>query len=128
MPVSGDHKAWIPAACGSISRSRSGPTISRPATPLATPAIIKGLQPTKFRFVGGDDYLAALLVLDLVFFAEPEKLANPRDAKLGLEGAGTVVYPRVNDAAVVPCLVGGQPALLLQHGNGATVELGPRDA
>ena len=37
MPVFGDHSARIPAECGSISRSRSGPIISSPGTPFATP-------------------------------------------------------------------------------------------
>ena len=37
IAVRGDHSAPTPAACGSISRMRSGPTSSRPSTSLASP-------------------------------------------------------------------------------------------
>ena len=44
IPVRGLHSARIPATWGSISRIRSGPTSSRPSTPLASPLALSAAR------------------------------------------------------------------------------------
>src|SRR5262249_32639558 len=60
-----------------------------------------------------DDHLAAALGRYAVPLAVRVKFARPCDTQARLQGAGSVVDARVDDAAVVPALVGTDPWLLL---------------
>ncbi len=79
------------------------------------PSLVQLFHPTQLRLVGGDDHLAAPLVVDSVLVAKPDHGLHALDAELGLAGARTVVDSRVDDAAVVAGLVGGQLPLFLHH-------------
>jgi hypothetical protein len=50
--------------------------------------------------------------------AEGPQQASATPAELGLQAAGMVVQPGMDDPAVVPALVPGKPVLLLKDGNG----------
>ena len=114
MPVSGDQMALTPAACGSISRRRSRPMSSSRATPLALPRAKSSCRRGTSDLVGGDDHLAAHLVVDAALVAVLAELEVAGVAEAGLLGAGSVVDARVDDAAVVTGLVLGDLALFLQ--------------
>ena len=65
-----------------------------------------------------DDDLAAALVGDVVLLAELQHLLGPADRQPGLGGAGAVVEPAVDDAAVVAGLMLADIRFFLQHDDG----------
>src|SRR5581483_95628 len=83
--------------------------------PVGLPALVDRLQPRQLRLVGGHDHLAAALPRDAVGVAELLHLARALHARARLERAGLVVDAGVDDAAVVPGLVGRETLFLLQH-------------
>ena len=67
-------------------------------------------------FVGrGDDHLAALLMLDAVRAAEGQHLLQALHGALRLDRAGLVVQARMQHAAVVARLVGGELGLFFHQ-------------
>ena len=105
MPVLGEYRALIPTQCGSSSRSRSGPIISRPSTPLAWPRCKEVLEPWQLAFGDRDDHLAAAIGRDALLFAIGVHLALSLDAETRLERPGRVVDAGVQHPAVVSGLV-----------------------
>jgi hypothetical protein len=78
--------------------------------------LVEGVQPRHLLLRGGDDDLAAAVVLDRVRLAEVHHQAHALHAQAGLEGAGLVVDAGVDDAAVVAGLVPAELGFLLaQH-------------
>ena len=106
-----------PTAWGSISAISSAPRRRRPGTPLACPRrSSSSRRPSSACRVAttslpvrraGDPALVAVLV----------ELARPGDAEPRLERPGLVVDARVDDAARVAGLVGGDRRLALEHGD-----------
>ena len=78
-------------------------------------ALVEVIQASQLALVGGDDHLAARIVLDLVFVAEPDEAVLPAHAEPRLPRAGPVVDAGVDDAAVMTRLVLGQLLLFLDH-------------
>jgi len=64
------------------------------------------------------DQLAAALVGDPLFGAEPVEGARAFDAEGSLQGARLVIEAGVDDAAVVPALMSGEAVFRLEHGHG----------
>ena len=77
-------------------------------------ALEERLEPRQLGLRGGDDHLADRVDADPVLRAELLHQPGALDAEPRLVRAGLVVDPRVDDAAVVPGLVRGQPRLLLE--------------
>ena len=73
------------------------------------------VQARDLRLVGGDDHLAAHLVVDAALVAVLAELEVAGVAEPSLLGAGSVVDSRVDDAAVVAGLVLGDLGLFFQH-------------
>ena len=63
----------------------------------------------------GDDQLARLRMGDAVGIAERPQQAGPAGAEPRLERTRLVIDSRVNHAAVVPALMGGNPRFLFEH-------------
>ena len=76
----------------------------------------RSVQARKFALMGGDNHLAADLMRDAVLAAEGDHGGSAGDAQLGLQRAGALIKARVDDAAVVAALVGGEAGFLLQDG------------
>ena len=72
--------------------------------------------------LGGDNNLAADRMRNTLLFAELHHGRGAFNAKLGLERAGLVVEPGVDDAAVVACLVQGDAGFLFED-HGAEVRM-----
>ena len=66
---------------------------------------------------GGGHDLSADIVVDTVLLGKSHQLVAPLDAIGGLEAAGGVVEPAVDDATVVAGLVVAQDVLFFQQGN-----------
>ena len=85
--------------------------------PVGCAPPVELVQAVDLRLVGGDDQLAAHLVLDAVLVAKlPEKDAAG-GAEIGLLGAGSVVDAGVDHAAVVTRLVLGYLVLFFDDRN-----------
>ena len=77
-------------------------------------ALEESLETRQLGRLGGDDDLAHALDADTLARAELRQEPGALDAEAGLERAGPVVDPRVDDAAVVTGLVLAESRLLLQ--------------
>ena len=106
-PVAGECRASIPAACGSSSRSRSGPIRSSPGTPLAVPRRSSSSSRGSSSGLRRDDHLAVPPSLDPALVAVVVQRRRALDAEPRLQRAGRVVDAGVDDAARVAALVGG---------------------
>ena len=93
-----------------------------PGTPFCARGHLECVESADLRCVEGDDQLAALLVRQPAGVAELTDQFAATGAQLGLEAAGLVVDPGVHDARVVPCLVGGEVAFLLEDLHAASPE------
>src|SRR5207237_10366911 len=70
----------------------------------------------QFGRLGGDDELARPTVRDPVLVTERRQPPRALDAQTRLERAWRVIDARMDDAAVVTSLMGGNNALLLENG------------
>ena len=76
----------------------------------------QGLEPRQLGVIGCDNDFSAPIDGDAVRLAELHHAADALDAKPRLVGAGLVVDPRVDDAAVVPRLMSGDARLFFNDG------------
>ena len=93
---------------------RSGPTSSRPSTPLPAARSLSAIS-RNLRLVEGNNQLPALAVGDAVFIREAFELSLAFSTQSGLEGSRGVVEARVQDAGVVAGLVEAELGFLLNH-------------
>jgi len=89
-------------------------------------AALQLLQARKFALVGRDDHLAADLMRDAMLAAEGDHGGGAGDAQLRLQRAGAVIKARVDNAAVVAALVGGEAGSLLQDGEAQGGKAAPK--
>src|SRR5262249_15274486 len=80
---------------------------------IGSATLVDGLQPRQLALVGRHDDLAAPLPPDAMGVAELLHEPPALDAEAGLQRAGLVVDARMDDAAVVPGLMGAEPRLLV---------------
>ena len=106
----------MPAAAGSSSRIRSGPTSSMPSTPLAWARAASVSSRGQLCRGQRDDQLAGMPDRDPLILGEPLELDLAFAAERRLERARGVVDAGVDDAAVVARLVAGELGLLLDDG------------
>ena len=120
IAVAGECSAESPAACGSTSRSPAASSRRSPGTPFSvavcSSASSRGSSSASTATTSLPTSSYGSAVLGAVV-AQQQPAAR---AQLGLEAAGSVVDPGVDDAGVVAGLVCGEPVLLLEdHDPGA---------
>ncbi len=109
--VDGAHRAAVRLELADLLRREHLET----GEPIGLPALVDRLQAWQLGLIGGHDDLAAALPRDAVGVAELLHPARALHARARLERAGLVVDAGVDDAAVVPRLMGGEALFLLQH-------------
>src|SRR5262249_59891116 len=80
---------------------------------IGSATLVDGLQPRQLALVGRHDDLAAPLPPDAMGVAELLHEPPALDAEAGPQRARPVVGARMDDAAVVPGLMGADPRLLV---------------
>ncbi len=83
--------------------------------PFCDSALVQVLEQWELAFLGRDDQLADVAILDALAVAVLPQRAPAFDAELGLERAGLVVDARMDDAAVVAGLMRGKQLLFLEQ-------------
>jgi hypothetical protein len=106
--------------------TRSEWSPAQPLEPVRQAAALQFLEPWQLVLVHRHHDLAAAFAGDAPFGAEAVERLAPLDAVPGLERTGLVAGARVDDAAVVPRLVRGQPVLGLEHDGRGARALGER--
>jgi len=88
-----------------------------PLGPVCHAPAIQLLEPRHLLGAGRDDHLAADLGLDRPFLTVRLQRSGAVDAEAGLQRAGRVVHPGMDDAAVAAGLVLGDVGFLVEDGN-----------
>src|ERR1043165_5455865 len=86
--------------------------------PVGTAAALQLIEGRQLTLVAGDNDLAAVLMGDAVLLAEAVHGFPAADAVFCLVRAGFVIQARVNDAAIVARLMGGEMVFGFQDNDG----------
>ena len=99
-----------------------GADSSKTGDAIGNTASVKLFEGWNFRFVNGDDYLAAFLVRDVALVTVLSEEPGAFYAVAGLEGTRSVVDPGMDDAAVMAGLVPGEVGFLFEDNDGKVGE------